>query len=173
MKATPIVSDYGSKDCAFCPDPTAVSRFKVSDLALQVLTANPETLFALYKGGVARLTYETKETIEEQIMTLTPEQAIAMGILGKEVVRIREEIAAGPMVRWIEQVRRLPAIVEAINSAGVFLPLHITGENSYAVVKDIAQKIQSSDANAVALKKIISPYLETLLADIDLLGPRL
>jgi hypothetical protein len=27
VKATPSVSDYGSKDCAFCPDPTAVSRF--------------------------------------------------------------------------------------------------------------------------------------------------
>ena len=26
VKATPSVSDYGSKDCAFCPDPTAVSR---------------------------------------------------------------------------------------------------------------------------------------------------
>ena len=23
VKATPSVSDYGSKDCAFCPDPTA------------------------------------------------------------------------------------------------------------------------------------------------------
>ena len=28
VKATPIISDYGSKDCAFLPDPTAVSRFK-------------------------------------------------------------------------------------------------------------------------------------------------
>ena len=26
VKATPSASDYGSKDCAFCPDPTAVSR---------------------------------------------------------------------------------------------------------------------------------------------------
>jgi kynurenine formamidase len=28
VKATPSVSDYGSKDCTFCPDPTAVSRLK-------------------------------------------------------------------------------------------------------------------------------------------------
>jgi hypothetical protein len=27
-KATPIASGYGSKDCAFWPAPTAVSRFK-------------------------------------------------------------------------------------------------------------------------------------------------
>ena len=26
VKATPIASDYGSKDCAFLPDPTADSR---------------------------------------------------------------------------------------------------------------------------------------------------
>ena len=30
VKATPIASDYGSKDCAFWPDPTAVSRLKVA-----------------------------------------------------------------------------------------------------------------------------------------------
>jgi hypothetical protein len=26
VKVIPSTSDYGSKDCAFCPDPTAVSR---------------------------------------------------------------------------------------------------------------------------------------------------
>ena len=31
VKATPSVSDYGSKDCAFCPDPTAVSRLNPLD----------------------------------------------------------------------------------------------------------------------------------------------
>ena len=29
VKATPIVSDYGSKDCAFCEESTAVSRLKI------------------------------------------------------------------------------------------------------------------------------------------------
>jgi hypothetical protein len=31
VKATPIASGYGSKDCAFRPAPTAASRFKAQN----------------------------------------------------------------------------------------------------------------------------------------------
>ena len=38
VKAAPIPSDYGSKDCAFWPTPIAVSRFKEVQKAPTVLT---------------------------------------------------------------------------------------------------------------------------------------
>ena len=39
VKATPIVSDYGSEDCAFLPDPIADSRFKAGPTTVWNLSA--------------------------------------------------------------------------------------------------------------------------------------
>jgi exodeoxyribonuclease V beta subunit len=62
-KATPSASDYGSKDCAFCPDPTVVSRFNISS-RFELLT---QRLFVEASAGTGK-TYVIEHYLVRSIL---------------------------------------------------------------------------------------------------------
>ena len=73
VKATPRVSDYGSKDCAFCPDPTAVSRFNSTNGSGSILG----------RAAIAHVYFESIHPFEDgngRIGRIVAEKILSQGI---------------------------------------------------------------------------------------------